>query len=248
ATAVVTPPSVPLTIQSRASGQRARQIAIGGTALLAVSVVAVLAVWQWRSGAKPASVTAADSAQHNAAPTAGSISVAATPPAPATVNIDSLRGASLAKRDTARKPAAVAQANTVPRTDAAGGTGNVKKPADSVKTAATAPVVSGGTQPSASDELQRIMRDADSDIGTNDSNEKRAKARDIIRKLNLLSPKLSMAADQGWAAFYIGTSHATLGENDKACAAIKRAYSLSGQSPMLRSNSEQWTQTLSCGL
>ncbi len=257
--AVATPASIPIAAlpASRASTGGVRRIAIGGSVAVALLLIAMIAVWQSRRGTQPADVptansqtVATDSAKLTAPIVGGRTPVATAAPGAAAVDSSSLRRDSLATRDTATKSAALVQ-KPLPRSAGGAGTGlAIKKPAAAPKNPAVDVGQHSGGQNSAAqaatDELQRIMRDADADIGTDESNAKRARARDIIQKLETLSPKLANATDQGWALFTIGTSQATLGENDKACAAIKRAISLSEQSRVLRSNGEQWQQTLNC--
>ena len=263
--AVATPTSIPIAEPqaSRASTGGVRRLAIGGSITAALLLVAMIAVWQSRRGTKPADVptansqtVATDSAKLTAPMVGGRTPVATAAPGAAAVDSSSLRRDSLATRDTGAKAATAAQKPVAPRTVGAVTSLSVTNPSVK-KLPATSknPVVDGGQRDGvpnsaaqvAADELQRIMRDADADIGTDESNSKRARARDFIQKLETLSPKLTNAADQGWALLYIGMSQATLGENDKACVAIKRAISLSEQSRRLRANSEQWQQTLNCG-
>jgi len=52
--------------------------------------------------------------------------------------------------------------------------------------------------------------------------------------------------DRGNAYLYMGMSQATLGENDKACDAVKRAASFAAQSPALRRSVNEWLQLLKC--
>ena len=238
-----TPPLPPLAVAGSVpatTDRRVRQFAIGGSALLALSLVAMIVVWQSRnntktSGAAKASAMRDSSAVHDSSPMRNSSAV----------------HDSSAMRDTLRK-AATAVKNPLPPTVVAKSNGFASKAsADAPKNAAVqlppGTGVENASARTAADELQRVMQSADSADGTDESNVKRAKVREIIRRLDELSPKLTSGTDRGWAAFYIGTSQATLGDNDKACAAIKQAFSLSGQSPVLRKNSEHWQhEILNC--
>lgn len=98
----------------------------------------------------------------------------------------------------------------------------------------------------AHNELLRVMDAADADVGASDEESRRSKARETIRKLEALGPRLADATDRGNALLYAGMSHATLGENQKACASVKRAQSFAGQSQALRNNIDQWQELLSC--
>ena len=94
----------------------------------------------------------------------------------------------------------------------------------------------------AHNELLRLMDLADGELAGNDS----GAVRGIIRKLELLAPKLTTATDQGNAHLYTAMSHATLGENTKACVSLNRAEPLAVQSKALRENVQQWHQQLRC--
>ena len=255
-----TPLSTPaaLSKQSQVSPRvSARRIAIGGTAVLALSLVAMIAVWQSRGGTTTTNLTKVqtDSAKPSASTARGEMPVVSTTPAAATANSDSLRADSLVRRDSAAKAAAVAQKPMAPRTvgpvtSPAVTNPPVKKPVDASKGPAVGTSSISAAQNAAAqtavDELNQILQESDADAGSDNTNAKRAKAREFIQKLDALTPRLNSATDKGWAAFYIGTSQATLGDNAKACVAFKRAFSLSDQSPALRTQSEDFQQRLNC--
>ena len=90
------------------------------------------------------------------------------------------------------------------------------------------------------------MDDADADVGGPEAYGAKTQARETLRKLDELGPRLTDATDRGWAQLHTGQSHATLGDNDKACAAFKRAQALSDKSPALKSSADRWLQTLNC--
>jgi len=95
----------------------------------------------------------------------------------------------------------------------------------------------------AHDELLRLMDVADAELDRKDNSDA---IRGIMRKLELLAPRLTAAKDQGNVHFYMAMSHATLGDNTKACASLNQAEPLAVQSKALRDNVQQWHQSLRC--
>lgn len=96
-------------------------------------------------------------------------------------------------------------------------------------------------------ELLSLMDIADVQLNGKDSVAVHGRAREIIRKLETIAPKLAGPTDQGNAHLYMAMSYATLGEQAKACGALTLAEPLTGESRALRSNVEQWSQILKCG-
>lgn len=233
---------------------------IGG--VVAVAAIAVF-VYVQRSGAGAASsdtTSVATNAGTNAArSTDGANAVVTSPPldtavqsattpvlpaVPADTNVRTTPGAPTTKPNAlAQNPAgsnvgsATASGRGAGGRDAGGRSGG----------AAATPVTPDPTSAvNASDELERLISDAEQGIGTPDDATKRAKATELIRKIEALVPKLTSNADRGWAAFYVGTSRATLGDNAKACASLQRAHSFASASRALASSSEKWLSDLSC--
>jgi len=149
-------------------------------------------------------------------------------------------------------PPKSATPNASPSTS--GGSGNVRPPAPVPATPritvntpdSTRSAVNSANAVTAQAELVQIMDEADADVGAGDNTGTRAKARETIRKLEQLTPRLRALTDRGNAYLYMGMSQATLGENDKACDAVKRAASFAAQSPALRRSVNEWLQLLKC--
>lgn len=126
------------------------------------------------------------------------------------------------------------------------GATNSREPGSNTNAAGATAAQSAAQQATAAhDELELIMDEADADIGAQ-GEAARTKAREAIRKLEQLLPKLSASKDRGNAHFYIGQSHATLGENDKACESLRRAAPLATQSPALNDGVEKLRDLLNC--
>jgi serine/threonine protein kinase len=250
-----TPVVVARTDPPQSQSRNLTRVGIGAGAVLAVALIAGV-VWRTSSsgtktdaGKLPA---AGDSAKQppvvaTAAPVAGEVPAAVVP------HVDTLPSKALAP------PTAPATSGAQPTTPQSAATSLVIAPPKQVGTRTRAPVTPPvdadpksapkGVAETASphDQLQRLMDDADADIGGTDNNAKRSSARELLRKLDDLSPKLVSPTDQGWALLYTGTSQATMGDNDKACSSIKRARSLADKSAALRNSADRWQETLNCG-
>ncbi|MCC6242911.1 MAG: protein kinase [Gemmatimonadaceae bacterium] len=96
----------------------------------------------------------------------------------------------------------------------------------------------------ASAELERLISEAEQSIG--DEGAQRVRASTLIRRLQVLLPKLTASDDRGWALFYIGTSHATLGAAEKACSALQEARGLATTSRALKASAEKLISELGC--
>lgn len=106
---------------------------------------------------------------------------------------------------------------------------------------ATPPTGAAGTSArtdTPSKALERIMRDYDDTGGT------ATVSRITISKIAALLPDLRVAADRAYAQLYLGMSHATLKDQDEACAAFERAGSLGSAS--VKKDSDDWRLTLRC--
>jgi len=211
--------------------RRVARLALWGGVL---SVIAVGALFMFRAGtrgAKTATIVSSESSD-------ASVPISAPPAAPVvapstaqnTADSSLARTSNLAARDSAAAPSGESPARRPPsRAD------GPPKPAST--SAAVA---------SASDELERLMQEAEAGIGSLDETTKRAKATTLIRELTALSPRLTTNTDRGWALFYIGTARATLGENENACTILQRAQALASSSSALRSSAERLLSDLNC--
>lgn len=223
-----TPSSRPVASDATLSSERPRgrafatPVVVGG-AILAASIAAVM--WFKR---EPESGGGATQSETIATPI-----VQTTPRADSNVSVRSdsvaavgaLDTASGGARDTAA-PAAVAPARNETKT---------------VKAASTPPAPANADAPA---ELERLISEAEQSIG--DESAQRVRASTLIRRLQVLLPKLTASDDRGWALFYIGTSHATLGAEDKACSALQDARGLATTSRALKASAEKLISELGC--